>query len=191
MCTFGEYFPYSLKYCKSEPFLGLFRSCKSTKFLGVPVRKSQIRKFSWLICKMQIRKFLQNNAQLCHKTVLILFLKWFSYFVQILIRALYVIFVRRISMCLQTVGSFESAKKSWVCKWIYKLKSASHKKRLGSLIENPQGATMSGNLTNYLRPQIYGFAICRTNLRTALGFKKYKFTNLSIDRIKKTANSSA
>ncbi len=29
----------------------------------MPVRKSQIRKFSWLIHKSQIRKFLQNTAQ--------------------------------------------------------------------------------------------------------------------------------
>ncbi len=36
----------------------------------MPVCKSQIRKFSWLIHKTQICKFLQNTAQLCLKTVL-------------------------------------------------------------------------------------------------------------------------
>jgi hypothetical protein len=32
-------------------FLGSFRSRKSANVLGVPVRKSQIRKFLWLIYK--------------------------------------------------------------------------------------------------------------------------------------------
>ncbi len=36
--------------------------------LGVPVRKSQIRKFLWLIRRSQIRKFPQNTAQICLKT---------------------------------------------------------------------------------------------------------------------------
>jgi hypothetical protein len=37
---------------------------------SVPVRKSQIRKFSWLIRKSRIIfKILQNTAQLCLKTV--------------------------------------------------------------------------------------------------------------------------
>ncbi len=36
----------------------------------MPVRKSQICKFLWLMCKSKIRKFLQNNTQLCSKTVL-------------------------------------------------------------------------------------------------------------------------
>jgi hypothetical protein len=35
-----------------------------------PVRKSQVNKFSWFIRKSQIRKFLQNTAQLYLKTVL-------------------------------------------------------------------------------------------------------------------------
>ncbi len=53
------------------------------------------------------------------------------------------------------------------------IKIRKSQKRLGSLIENPQGA-MQKNLTNYLSPQICRFAICRNNsyLRTALRFLK-------------------
>jgi hypothetical protein len=43
---------------------------KFASFLGVPFRKSQIHKFLWLICKLQIRKFLQYTALLCLKTVI-------------------------------------------------------------------------------------------------------------------------
>ncbi len=69
------------------------------KILGVPVRKSQIRKFSLLICKLKIGKFLQNTAQVCHKTVLILFLKWFSYFVQFELEH-YMLYLLREKTCI-------------------------------------------------------------------------------------------
>ncbi len=51
-------------------FLDSLFNRKSANFVGVPGRKSQIRKFLWLIRKSQIRKFLINIGQLCLKTVL-------------------------------------------------------------------------------------------------------------------------
>jgi hypothetical protein len=61
----------------------------------------------------KIRKFLPNTAQLCLKaleTVLkVVFVHNFFYYVQILIGAVYAIFVRRKGMFLRTCGSFKSA----------------------------------------------------------------------------------
>jgi len=79
------------------------QTCKHANFVGVPVRKSQICKFLWLMCKSQIRKFLQNATQLCSKTVLkVAFWKIF-YFAQSLVRAFYAnsIFVMRLAEVLK------------------------------------------------------------------------------------------
>jgi hypothetical protein len=65
---------------------------------------------------------------------------------QILIGALYATFVRRKGMYLRTWGSFKFENRKSAKGHIY---------------------GMSANLTNYLRPQICGFAICATYLRIA------------------------
>ncbi len=61
-----------LKVRKSQihKFLGSIRIHKYANFFGMPVHKLKIFKFLLLIPKAQIRKFLQNTAQLCLKTVL-------------------------------------------------------------------------------------------------------------------------
>jgi len=68
------------------------------------------------------------------------------YYEQILIEALYAIFVRRKGMYLRTWGSFKSEKRKSAKGHIY---------------------GRSANLTHYLSPQICGFAIWGTYLRIA------------------------
>ncbi len=48
--------------------LGLIPQPQIRKFQGIPVRKSQIRKFLFLLFKPQAHKFQQYNAQLFLKT---------------------------------------------------------------------------------------------------------------------------
>ncbi len=59
-----------VRISKNRKFLGSFRYRKSANFLCVPVCKWQIRKFLWFFRKSQIRKYLQNTAQLCFKKVI-------------------------------------------------------------------------------------------------------------------------
>ncbi len=83
-------------------FLGSFCYLKSANFLCEPIRKLQIRKCSWLIRKSWIKMFLQNIAQLFHNSLNIVFKYDFLIFVQIWIRAINAIFVRRKHIYLRT-----------------------------------------------------------------------------------------
>ncbi len=94
------------------------------------VRKSQIRKFLryarpqianpkilLIIRKLQIRKFLQNIAQLCLKTVLKVVFLMIIYNIEILIGALYAIFVgRKVCFAGLAEGLSPQITKSWVRK---------------------------------------------------------------------------
>ncbi len=119
----------------------------------MPVRKLQIRKFLILIRKSQI------STKYCktHNSPKILFLFEF-YYVQILNKALYAIFLSRKSMYLRTCGN---------------VKSANHKK-LAPQIANPKSVTFAEG------PQICGFAIFGTNLLTVplwyLPMSRVRFT---------------
>jgi hypothetical protein len=83
-----------------DQILGLIPQVQIRKLLSCA--NSQIRKFSLLI-----RKFPQNTAQQCLKTVLKIVFLFNFYYVQILIRVLYAIFVKRKSLYLRTCGSFQ------------------------------------------------------------------------------------
>ncbi len=101
-------------------------------------------------------QILQNAAKLCLKTVpKVVILDY----VQIEIRALhlhvYAILVRRNTVHVRVCTVFVDLRK---------FKSTNHRKT-GPLIANPQSDTFAegpqiANLTNYLSPQICGFAIC-------------------------------
>jgi hypothetical protein len=83
--------------CKSANSWAL-SAIANPQILSVPVL--QILKFLLIILKSQIYKFLQNTAQLCLKTVLKVVFSLNFYYVQLLIRALYAIFVsRKICIC--------------------------------------------------------------------------------------------
>jgi hypothetical protein len=86
--------------------------------------------------KSQIRKIVQNTAQLCLKTFNMIF-----YYVQTLIRALYSIFVRRKVMYLWTCRSFESAYE--------KTNGSSNRTSVKCHI-----CGRSANPANYLSPQV-------------------------------------
>ena len=75
------------------------------QILGL-IPQVQIRKLL-RYANSQIRKFSQNTAQQCLKTVLKIVFLFNFYYVQILIRVLYAIFVKRKSLYLRTCGSFQ------------------------------------------------------------------------------------
>ncbi len=147
----GNLFLKKVRKSQIRKFLGSFRYRKSAHFLGKPLCKSKICNFLLISPQIAIRKFLQNTAQLCLKTV-----------IQILIRASDAIFVRRKSMFLRNCGSFISGNKI---------------KRLGP--KNRKSATChifgrSANLPNYSSQQICELPICGTYFRTAHPWSVYK-----------------
>jgi hypothetical protein len=142
-----------LKLRKSANFWVLSLS-QIRKFLRCASPQMLFRKF-----RMRIHKLSQNTTQfktLSQNSSIICIVKMtFLFLLQIGIDK----FVRRKSIYLH---EFQVGKKIWIRKSeIYKLQICKSQKRLGPQIANQQGAT------NYLSPQIFGFAICGTYLRTA------------------------
>ncbi len=87
-------------------------------FLYMPLCKSKIRKFLWLICKLQIRTFLQNTAHFYLKTVLkFVFIQEFVLCTNF--NWSFICYVRRKGMFLRNCESFMSTnhKKDWTRKW--------------------------------------------------------------------------
>ncbi len=119
--------------------------------------------FLWLICKAQIRKFLQNTAQLCFQTVpKIVFVNFFRCKFELQCRVLYALLVRRNRLYLWTWGS---------------LKSANHKQKdrvRKSQIRKVPHLRKVRKSFKLLNPQTCGFVICRTYLRTAHFWKSTK-----------------
>jgi hypothetical protein len=142
--------------------------------LFLKLRKSQIRKFSWLI-----RNYLQNTEQLCLRTKKSRHLKTIFYFV-------YIWICKRRSMYLQTCRSFQLAKKLGSANpksIMYKF--ANHQKdwvRKSQIRKVPHLRKVCKS-KNYFNPKIWGFAVCGTYLRTAhlcschIGWKMYMVAN--------------
>ena len=124
-----------------------------------------------IILLLQIGKFLQNNAQLCLKKAYMLwFFKQFNFLYKFELN--YLCFTCKVkSMYFRICGSFKSAKKNWVrksqttnkphitkkigvCKWQIR-KVPCFKK-----VHKVPHLRKVHNLTNYLSPKFFGFAIC-------------------------------
>jgi hypothetical protein len=125
-----------LKVHKSQirKFLGSCRPCKSANFSGMPVRRKQISNFiiNPLIANQQIsRKYCTTLSQIIPK------IRPFTslfYYVHILIRAYYALFVRRKCMCIQSCGSLKSVNYKKDCVRKSQIRKVSHLRNVHKFI---------------------------------------------------------
>ncbi len=133
--------------------LDSFRFRKSANLLGMPVCKSQIRIFLWLIRKSQICKFLQNNAQFCLKAVLkVVFLH--NFLLSTNFNWSLICYI-----CNDEEHVFADLRKFLSPEIAQKIGSANRKSAKGHICVRTE------NITNYLFPPFCGFANCGTYLR--------------------------
>jgi len=131
--------------------LGSFRYRKPANFLGYASQQIGNPQNFIITCESQFRNLLHNTAQLSFKIVLKV-LYWTIFF-NVLTIALNAIFVRiKVRICRMRKFYVHKSQKRWCPQ-----------------IANPQRATLTRGpqtLTSYVSPQICGFAISGTILRT-------------------------